>query len=108
MLPRLSLIHISIAAKETNIEVTADFKIDTSQRITYAATISSGLGGPYTLTKADGYSGSLFFIENPGSLTLANIILDGAKETPVSYTHLTQIQSALRLSQDLLSYLGDV
>ncbi|WP_040198354.1 InlB B-repeat-containing protein [Candidatus Soleaferrea massiliensis] len=74
-------LQAAIAAQEAEIEVTADFKIDTAQRITYSATISSGAGGPYTLTEADGHNGSLFFIENRGSLTLANIILDGAKET---------------------------
>ena len=79
-------LQAAIAAQETNIEVTADFKIDTSQRITYAATVSSGAGGPYTLAKAEGHNGSLFFIENNGSLTLANIILDGDKVNPSSFS----------------------
>lgn len=74
-------LQAAIAAQETEIEVTADFKIDTAQRITYAVTISSGVGGPYTLTKADGHNGSLFFIEDRGSLTLANIILDEGNRT---------------------------
>ena len=74
-------LQAAIAAQEADIEVTADFQIDAGQRITYAAKISSGAGGPYTMTKADGHEGTLFLIENRGSLTLSNIILDGAKET---------------------------
>ena len=74
-------LQAAIADQETEIEVTADFQIDTAQRITYAATISSEAGGPYTLTKADGHNGSWFVIENRGSLTLANIILDAGDRT---------------------------
>ena len=81
-------LQAAIAAQEADIEVTADFQIDTSQRITYAATISSGAGGPYTLTKADSHNGALFVIENNGSLTLTNIILDGAKETHPTYVNV--------------------
>lgn len=74
-------LQTAIAAQETDIEVTADFKIDTQHRITYAATISSGAGGPYTLTTADGHNGALFLIENRGSLTLTNIILGAGDRT---------------------------
>lgn len=35
-----SELQAAIAAQETDIEVTADLKIDTMQRITYAAAIS--------------------------------------------------------------------
>ena len=55
-------LQAAIAAQEADIEVTADFQIETWQRITYAATISSGAGGPYTLTKADSHNGALFVI----------------------------------------------
>lgn len=69
----------AITAEEKEIEVTADFNIDALQEIAYATTITSAEGGSHTLTKADGYNESLFAVINSGSLTLQNLILDGAK-----------------------------
>lgn len=83
-----SELQAAIAAQETDIKVTADIKIETMQKITYAATISSGAGGPYTLTMADGHNDFLFLIGKNGALTLANVILDVDKvtESPLDST----------------------
>lgn len=77
-------LQAAIAAGEKEIEATTDFNIDALQEIAYATTITSAEGGSHTLTKADGYNESLFAVINNGSLTLQNIILDGAKGTHAS------------------------
>lgn len=70
----------ALTSGEKDIEVTDNFYIDALQEITYAVTITSAEGGPYTLAKAESYNQSLFVVINNGSLTLENIILDGAME----------------------------
>lgn len=72
-------LEAAIRLQETDIRVVADFYIDARQTIDYATAITSVEGGFYTLTKADGYDGALFEVQNDGSLTLQNITLDGAK-----------------------------
>lgn len=71
----LAQLQAAISAYETEIEVTASFEINTMWEIAYAVTITSGAGGPYTLTKAKGTDGFLFKILPGGSLALKNIIL---------------------------------
>lgn len=71
----------AIAESDPNIQIAADFYIDTQQTIRYAALIVSAEGGSYTLTKATGYNGPLFQVQGGGSLTLQNITLDGAQES---------------------------
>lgn len=66
---------------DPNIQIAADFDIDTPQYINYATTISSAEGGPHTLTKSGGTNFSMFTVQDGGSLTLENIVLDGAKAT---------------------------
>lgn len=74
-------LQAAIAAQETDIVVTANFDITTVQTIFYAATVSGGDGGPYTLTKGSGFNSSVFVVTNRGELTLRNMILDGAKDS---------------------------
>ena len=71
----------AIAARETDIVVTASFDIDQTITIPYRHTVSSDGNGPYTLTKRQGFNLSVFDIINRGELILRNIVLDGAKET---------------------------
>lgn len=72
----------AIAAQETDIVVTANFEISEIQTINYAVTIASEENASYTLTKATNFDNSLFLLNtNNASLTLQNLILDGAKQT---------------------------
>lgn len=71
----------AIAARETEIVLTASFDIDELINITYALTIRSDENGPYTLTKSDNYDNSIFLTDTYADLTLQNIVLDGAKQS---------------------------
>lgn len=71
----------AILAQEADIQVAADFNITEEHSISHTVTISSAQGEPYTLSKAAGYNGYLFTTLEGGSLTLRDIILDGARET---------------------------
>lgn len=71
----------ALAAQETEIVITANFNITQSHSIQYALTISSDSSNPPTLTKDEPFSDSIFTVLDNGSLTLTNIVLDGAKAT---------------------------
>lgn len=71
----------AILAQGADIRVAADFNITELHSISHTVTISSAQGGPYTLTKAADYYRYLFTTLAGGSLTLQDIILDGARET---------------------------
>lgn len=72
----------AIAAQETDIVVTANFEISETQTLNSAVTITSEENVSYTLTKATNFDNSLFLLNTSNaSLTLQNLILDGAKQT---------------------------
>lgn len=76
----------ALTALETDIEVIANITINVQVNINYAVTISSG-GGIFMLQKAPAYFNPMFRVQNGGSLTLQNIILDGdAANHPESNT----------------------
>lgn len=70
----------ALAAQDSTIQVTADFTIAAQIDILYPVTIESpAASAPFTLTKDISYFTYLFRVQNGGSLTLQNIILDGDK-----------------------------
>lgn len=71
----------ALAAQDSIIQVTNDFAIASQVNILYPVTIESLTAAtPFTLTKDISYFAYLFRVQNGGSLTLQNIILDGDKE----------------------------
>lgn len=71
----------ALAAQDSIVQVTTDFAITSQITILYPVTIESiTADAPFTLTKDASYFTYLFRIQNGGSLTLQNIILDGNKE----------------------------
>lgn len=74
-------LQAALAAQDSVIQVTADFTINSQINILYPVTIESlAADTPATLTKDSSYFQYLFRVQNGGSLTLQNIILDGDKE----------------------------
>lgn len=68
----------ALAAQDSIIQVIADFTITSQITILYPVTIESiTAAAPFTLTKDTSYFAYLFRVQNGGSLTLQNIILDG-------------------------------
>lgn len=75
----------ALAAGASSILITADFPINSQINILYPVTIESlNADTPFTLSKDPSYFTYLFRIQNGGSLTLKNIILDGEKENHLS------------------------
>lgn len=73
-------LQAALAARDEMIQITSDFSINSQINILYPVTIeSSNADTPYTLTKDASYFGYLFRVQNGGSLTLRNVILDGDK-----------------------------
>lgn len=71
----------ALAAQDSAIQITSDFSITSQINILYPVTIESpAAADPFMLTKDSSYFTYLFRIQNGGSLTLNNIILDGNKE----------------------------
>lgn len=71
----------ALAAQDSNIQVTSNFAITSQINILYPVTIESlTADAPFILSKDPSYFTYLFRIQNGGSLTLRNIILDGDKD----------------------------
>lgn len=71
----------ALAAQDSIIQVIADFTIVSQITILYPVTIESLTADiPFTLMKDVSYFSYLFRVQNGGSLTLQNIILDGDKD----------------------------
>lgn len=71
----------ALAAQDAIIQIIADFAIASQITILYPVTIESlTAAAPFTLTKDTSYFTYLFRVQNGGSLTLQNIILDGDKD----------------------------
>lgn len=71
----------ALAAQVSSIQATADFTIASQVNILYPVTIESlTADAPFILSKDSSYFAYLFRVQNGGSLTLQNIILDGDKE----------------------------
>lgn len=71
----------ALAAQDSILQVTADFAISSQINILYPVTIeSSTVGTSFTLSKDSSYFTYLFRVQNGGSLTLRNIIVDGDKQ----------------------------
>lgn len=71
----------ALAAQDSIIQITNDFTITSQITILYPVTIESLTpAAPFTLTKDTSYFAYLFRVQNGGSLTLQNIILDGDKD----------------------------
>lgn len=68
----------ALAAQDSTIQVTANFTISSQINILYPVTIESlTVQAPFTLSKDSSYFTYLFRVQNGGSLTLQNIIVDG-------------------------------
>lgn len=65
----------ALAAFDPNIQVTNSMFIAPQLTISYPVTVS-GLKSPVILQKDNSYPGHLFYVQNGGSLTLKNIILE--------------------------------
>lgn len=92
----------AIAAQETDIVVTANFEISETQTLNYAVTITSAENASYTLTKATNFDNSLFLLNTSNaSLTLQNLILDGAKQTHIESGNAQALISLLNGSLTL-------
>lgn len=70
----------ALLAGETEIQVVANFQINSIVTIRSDTTISSAPGNPYILGRAAGYDNSLFQVAG-GIATFSNIVIDGAKRT---------------------------
>lgn len=71
----------ALAVQESIIQVINDFTVASQITILYPVTIESvSADSPFTLTKGTSYFTYLFRVQNGGSLTLQNIILDGDKD----------------------------
>lgn len=70
----------AVAAGETDIRLGSDFTLAAQISVNQSFTLSSNGDVPFTITKADGYYGTLFRILG-GTLTLRNVIIDGAKDS---------------------------
>lgn len=71
----------ALAAQDSIIQVIADFTISSQITILYPVTIESlTTTASFTLMKDTSYFAYLFRVQNGGSLTLKNIILDGDKD----------------------------
>lgn len=68
----------ALLAGETEIQVVANFQINSIVTIRSDTTISSAPGNPYILGRAAGYDNSLFQVAG-GIATFSNIVIDGAK-----------------------------
>lgn len=68
-----------IANREDRIEVTASFAVDRQVYLSYPVTIRGTEGTLITLQRQQGYTGSLFYIDIDGDLTLQNITVNGNK-----------------------------
>lgn len=68
----------ALLAGETEIQVVANFQINSLVTIRSDTTISSAPGNPYILGRAAGYDNSLFQVAG-GIATFSNIVIDGAK-----------------------------
>lgn len=70
----------ALAAQDSIIQITDNFRISSQINILYPVTLESITSDTiFTLTKDASYFAYLFRIQNGGSLTLQNIILDGNK-----------------------------
>lgn len=70
----------ALNSKDPLIQITAGFPILSQINITYPVTIKSLTADHiFTLTKDETYAGYLFRISGGGSLTIQNLIIDGAK-----------------------------
>lgn len=71
----------ALNAQDSNIQITTNFAITSQINILYPVTIESLTAStPFMLIKDISYFTYLFRIQNGGSLTLQNIILDGDKD----------------------------
>lgn len=70
----------AISTGETDIRVGADFTLSAQVSVNRSFTLTSNADEPFIVTKADGFYGTLFRVFG-GTLTLQNIILDGAKDS---------------------------
>ena len=68
-----------ITDREELIEVTASFAVDRQIYLSYPVTIRGAEGALITLQRQQGYTGSLFYIDSNGDLTLQNITVNGNK-----------------------------
>lgn len=82
----------ALTALEADIIVAASFAITTTLTINYSTSIRSLGSDVYTLTKDETLGGAIFSLNGTSaSITLSNIILDGAKQlhpTPISFSSL--------------------
>lgn len=70
----------ALSTSETEIQIASNFEIATAIPIRYTVSIHSTPNSTFTLLKSASFFGNILRIENGGSLTLSNIILDGNKE----------------------------
>lgn len=77
----------AISALETEIQIANDFEVSTLITITTTISIRSIPDQQFTIRKSNSLFGTMLRIQNGGSLTLTNIILDGNKENhPIENT----------------------
>ncbi len=70
----LNQLKIALANKEENIVLTQNIESDETLAVDYGVTIS---GAGYTLSRAPGFTGTVFDVKANSSLTLEDIIVDG-------------------------------
>lgn len=96
-------LRAALLARESEIQVTADFYIDAQQNITYPLLLrSSPSDTVHTLSKTVNFSGSLFRVSNGGALTLENLVLDGSaagtyEENPANRTLVQAMGGSIHL-----------
>lgn len=89
-----------IANREGIIEATASFAVDRQVYISYPVTIRGAEGALITLQRRQGYTGSLFYIDSNGDLTLENITINGNKAADAAGVNELVSVSGGRLTLD--------
>lgn len=71
----------ALAARESLVQIADDFSVNTQVNISYSVTFESVSADPVrVLSKDASYYAYLFRISNGGSLTVRNLVIDGAKD----------------------------
>lgn len=71
----------ALAAREALVQIAVDFSVNTQVNISYSVTFESVSADPVrVLSKDASYYSYLFRISNGGSLTVRNLVIDGAKD----------------------------
>lgn len=74
----LAALQSALAQREADIRLAAGIDARSPLTVNYALTLSSAAGGPFTLRKTAGFSGSLLRVVDGGALTVEHLILDGS------------------------------